>query len=59
MDIAFDDIVIHQTVDDIGAFTLGRTDHDRIPEQIPLVDEAIDAHPMTFTEIFERIIGVE
>ena len=30
-----------------------------LPEQIPLVAEAIDAHTLAFTEIFERIVGVE
>ncbi len=59
MNIAFDDIIMHQAVDDIGAFTVGGTDNNRMPEQVPLVDKAIDAHPLDFAKIFEGMVCVE
>jgi hypothetical protein len=53
MDIAFDDIVVHEAIDYIGAFPLGGAYHDRIPKQTAFIDEAINTYPLAFTKIFK------
>lgn len=52
MDIAFDDIVIHQPVDHIGAFALCGAEHKGMPEQIALIDKSVGAHAQAFAKIF-------
>ena len=51
MDRALDDIVVYQPVDDIGTLAFSRTDHQRVPEQPALIDEAVPIF-RTFTLIW-------
>ena len=59
MDIALHHLVVHQAVDDISAFPLGRAEHGGIPQQIALVAEGIGGHALTLAEILERVVGVQ
>jgi len=57
MDVAFDDIVAHQPINDIGAFAVGGADHRGMPEKVPLVDDCAGADALTLPEIPERAAG--
>ena len=39
MNIALHHLVMHQPVDDVGAFPLGRAEHGGVPQQVALVTE--------------------
>ena len=39
MDITFDNVIVHQPVDYIGTFAVGRTDHQRMPEEVAFIDK--------------------
>ena len=49
MDVALDDIVVHESVDDPGTFPFGRADNERVEEKVPLVDEAMNAGGLSFS----------
>lgn len=57
MDIAFDDIIVHQPIDDIGAFPICCADHQGMPEKVALIDESVGADALALPEIFERTAG--
>ena len=59
MDIALDDLVVHQPVDDVGTPPLGRAKDGGVPQQVALVAEGIDAHALALAEIFVRVVGVQ
>lgn len=54
MYVAFDNIIMHQTIDNISAFALCGAEYKGMPEQVPLINEGIGAH-----EILEGVIGIE
>ena len=43
VDVAFDNIVVHEPVDDIGAFAISCTNHQRMPEEVSLINKGIGA----------------
>ena len=53
MDIAFDNIVVHQTINYIGALAFSGAYHNRMPKQASLIDEAIYTYPLIFSEILK------
>ena len=59
MDRTFDDIVVHQPVDDIGTLAFNRTDHQRVPEQPALINEAVGADALQLAKVLKRLTGVE
>ena len=59
VDVAPDHVVVHQAVDDVGGFLLGRADHRGVEEEVPLVDERVGTHTLALPEILVRVIGVE
>ena len=59
VDVAAYDVVAHQPVNDIGALALRSAHHERVPEQLALVDEGVGADALTLAEVLERVAGVE
>src|SRR6516225_375471 len=59
MNIALDDLVVHQPVDDVGALPLGRAEHGRVPQQVAFVAEGVGGHALFFAEIFEGVVSVQ
>jgi hypothetical protein len=59
VDVALDHVVVHQAVDDVGTLALGGADDGRVEQQVPLVDEAVDADAFALAEVLERVVGVE
>ncbi len=59
MNIALHHLVVHQPVDDVGAFPLGRAEHGGVPQQVALVTEGVGGYALIFAEIFERVVGVQ
>ena len=59
MDIAFDNFIVHQPVNDISRFTFSRTDDGRVKQEMALINEAIDADAFALSEILERVISIE
>ena len=53
MDVAFDDIVAHEAINNIGALTISRADHQRMPENVAFIDERIGADTLALAEILE------
>jgi len=54
-----DDLVMHQAVDDIGAFPLGRAEDGGVPQQVTFVAEGVGGHNLLLAEIFERVVGIQ
>ena len=50
---------MHQAVDDIGAFPLGRAEDDGVPQQVTFVAEGVGGHTLLLAEIFERVVGIQ
>src|SRR5271165_6834194 len=50
---------MHQAVDDIGAFPLGRAEGGGIPQQVTFVAEGVGGHALLLAEIFERVVGIQ
>ena len=50
VDIAFDRIIMQQTIDDGGALPFGGTDHGGAEEQMTLVNKAVDANAFILTK---------
>lgn len=59
MDITFNDIVVHQSVDDIGTFAISCAYHQRMPEEVALINKGIGADTLALPKILERPAGVE
>ena len=59
MDVAFDHVVAHQAVNDIGALAFGRAENQGVPEQVTFVHEGVGADPLALAKIFEGMVGVE
>jgi hypothetical protein len=53
VDVALDHVVVHQAVDDVGTLSLGGADDGRVEQQVPLVDEAVDADAFALAEVLE------
>ncbi len=51
VDVAPDDIVVHQPVDNIGALALGRAEHQRVPQEAPFVDEGVGADALHLAKV--------
>jgi len=51
--------VMHQAVDDIGAFPLGRAEDSGVPQQVTFVAEGVGGHTLLLAEIFERVVGIQ
>ena len=58
MNIALHDLIVHQAVDDVGAFPLGRAENGGVPQQVALVAEGVGGHALFLAEIFERVVGI-
>jgi len=43
MDVAFDDVVAHQAVNDVATLAVGRAENQGVPEQVTLIDEGVGA----------------
>jgi hypothetical protein len=41
MNIAFDHVVVHEAIDDIGGLALRGADHSMMPQEMALIDEGI------------------
>jgi hypothetical protein len=50
---------VHQAVDDIGAFPLGRVEDGGVPQQVTFVAEGVGGHTLLLAEIFERVVGIQ
>src|SRR5208283_1127790 len=59
VDVAFDHVVTHEAINDICALAFRRTENQRMPEQVALIDEGVSADPLAFAKIFERMVGIE
>ena len=59
MDVALDDIVVHQAIYDVGAFAFSGTDDDGMEQEVAFVDEAVDADALTLSEVFEGVVRVQ
>ena len=59
MDIALDDIVVHQAVNDIVGFVFSRTDHERIGQKMAHIDKGVGTDTLLLTKVFKRVTGME
>ena len=59
MDVALDDVVVHQPIDHIGTLALGGAEDQRMPQQITLIDECVSADALALAEVLKRVIGIE
>ena len=46
MNVALHHLVVHQPVDDVGAFPLGRAEHGGVPQQVALVTEGVGGYAL-------------
>ena len=53
MDVALDDIVVHQSVDDIGTLALGRAEHQRVPKEVAFIEEGVGAVAPRMAKVLE------
>ena len=42
MNVAFDYVVVHQTINHVGALAIRGTEHQRVPQQVALVAKGVD-----------------
>lgn len=59
MDVAFDHIVAHQPVNDIGAFPVSRADHQGMPQEVALIHKRVGTDTLPLPKILERAAGME
>ena len=59
VNVAFHDVVVHQTIDDVGALAVCGADHQRMPQEMSFIDEGVGAHALSLPEILERAAGVQ
>src|SRR4051812_12493314 len=59
VDVAFDHVVAHEAINDIGALAFRRAENQGMPEQAALIDEGVGADPLAFAKIFEGMVGIE
>lgn len=59
MEIAFDDIVGHQPLNDIGRFTFRRANDLVMPQEVARIDEGVGTDAGVLAKIFEAIVGIE
>ena len=59
MDVAFDHIIVHEAVNEIGTFPLWCAKHKRVPEKIAFINECIGRYALPFPKIFKGIIGIQ
>lgn len=53
MDVGFHDVVVHQAVDQVGAFAIGGTDHQGVPQAFVLIDECVCADTLALPKVIE------
>ena len=56
---AFNHVVMHEAINDIGTFSLRGAKHKGMPEKITFVNEGVCRYALAFPKIFEGIIGVQ
>ena len=59
VDVTFDYVVVHEPIDDPGTFPFGGADHQRVEEQMPFVNEAVNAGRFGFSRILVGVVRVE
>src|ERR1700676_3835551 len=59
MNIALDDLVVHQPVDDVSALPIRRAKDSGVPQQVALVPEGVDADALALAEVLVRVVGVK
>ena len=59
MNVAFDDVVMHESINDIGGFAFGRADDVVMPQEVTLVDEGVGTNAGFLAEILKGVVGVE
>jgi hypothetical protein len=59
MDIAFDHIIMHQTINDIVCLVFCRTNNEGIRQEVPHVDKGIGTHPLVLPKILARVASME
>lgn len=59
MDVALDHLVLHQPVDHVSCFTLGRTDYGAVEQGVTHIDERVEGDSFVFAKVFEGIVGVQ
>ena len=59
VNIALHDLVVHQPVDQVGAFPLGRAEDGGVSQQVTFVAEGVGGHTLLLAEIFERVVGIQ
>ena len=59
VNVTFDDIVVHEPINDIRCFAFGGADDLVMPQEVPLIDEGIGTDTSILPEILEGIVGIE
>ena len=59
MDITFDDIGVHQPINDISGLALRGTDDGMMPKEVALIDERVGTHARVRAKVFKGIVGIE
>jgi hypothetical protein len=59
VNIALDDLVVHQPIDDVSALLIRRAKDGGVPQQVALVPEGVDADALALAEVFVRVVGVK
>ncbi len=58
VNVAFNDFVMKQTVNDIGGLAFGAADDGWVKQQMPFINKTVHRHTFILSEVFERVIGV-
>ena len=53
MNVAFNDFMVEQPVNDVSRFTLGGADDRRIKKQMSFVNKTVNRHALIVSEVFE------
>jgi len=53
VNVTFDDVVVHEPIDDIRRFAFGGADDLVMPEEVPLIDEGIGTDTGILAEILK------
>src|SRR5262249_48677442 len=59
VNITFDDVVVHEPINDIRRFAFRGTDDLVMPEEVPLIDEGVRTDTGLLAEILEGIVRIE
>ena len=59
MEVAFDDVIVHQPVTDIVRIAFSRADDGVMPQEVSFVEEGIGTDTLVLADILEGVVGIQ